>query len=100
MVAAGATPGGTPLALRSICLRYHRLRPKPALCIALRVTASKRNIENQEVIHWEVLMLNQNDPETKAQIVYFSHGGGPLPILGDPGHKAMVDFMLQLAISA
>ena len=34
--------------------------------------------------------------ENKAQIVYFSHGGGPLPILGDPGHKAMVDFMSQL----
>jgi aromatic ring-opening dioxygenase catalytic subunit (LigB family) len=42
------------------------------------------------------MMLNQNEPETKAQIVYLSHGGGPLPILGDPGHKAMVDFMLQL----
>jgi 4,5-DOPA dioxygenase extradiol len=41
-------------------------------------------------------MLNQNDPETKAQIVYLSHGGGPLPILGDPGHRAMVDFMRQL----
>ncbi len=41
-------------------------------------------------------MLNQNDPQNRAQIVYFSHGGGPLPILGDPGHKAMVDFMLQL----
>jgi 4,5-DOPA dioxygenase extradiol len=34
--------------------------------------------------------------EKRAQIVYFSHGGGPLPILGDPGHKAMVDFMTQL----
>jgi 4,5-DOPA dioxygenase extradiol len=32
----------------------------------------------------------------KAQIVYFSHGGGPLPILGDPGHRAMVDFMQKL----
>ncbi len=31
-----------------------------------------------------------------AQIVYFSHGGGPLPILGDEGHKAMVDFMRRL----
>lgn len=31
-----------------------------------------------------------------AQIIYFSHGGGPLPILGDASHKAMVDFMLQL----
>jgi 4,5-DOPA dioxygenase extradiol len=34
--------------------------------------------------------------ENKAQIVYFSHGGGPLPILGDPSHKAMVDFMTRL----
>jgi aromatic ring-opening dioxygenase catalytic subunit (LigB family) len=32
----------------------------------------------------------------KSQIVYFSHGGGPLPILGDPGHKAMIDFMTAL----
>jgi 4,5-DOPA dioxygenase extradiol len=32
----------------------------------------------------------------KAQIVYLSHGGGPLPILGDPGHRAMVDFMVRL----
>jgi 4,5-DOPA dioxygenase extradiol len=40
--------------------------------------------------------MAQNDLDTKAQIVYFSHGGGPLPILGDPGHKAMVDFMRWL----
>ena len=40
--------------------------------------------------------MNQNSSENKTQIVYFSHGGGPLPILGDPGHKAMVDFMIQL----
>ena len=32
----------------------------------------------------------------QTQIVYFSHGGGPLPILGDAGHKAMVNFMLKL----
>jgi 4,5-DOPA dioxygenase extradiol len=32
----------------------------------------------------------------KAQILYFSHGGGPLPVLGDPSHKAMVDFMIKL----
>jgi len=35
-------------------------------------------------------------PENKVQIVYFSHGGGPLPILGDAGHQAMVDFMRRL----
>jgi aromatic ring-opening dioxygenase catalytic subunit (LigB family) len=38
----------------------------------------------------------QKNPEDNAQIIYFSHGGGPLPILDDPGHKAMVDFMIQL----
>jgi aromatic ring-opening dioxygenase catalytic subunit (LigB family) len=32
----------------------------------------------------------------KTQIVYFSHGGGPLPILNDPGHQAMIDFMRRL----
>ena len=40
--------------------------------------------------------MNQTHLEKKAQIVYFSHGGGPLPILGDPGHKAMIDFMTRL----
>jgi aromatic ring-opening dioxygenase catalytic subunit (LigB family) len=39
--------------------------------------------------------MNMN-PQNKAQIVYFSHGGGPLPILGDASHKAMIDFMTQL----
>lgn len=32
----------------------------------------------------------------KTQIVYFSHGGGPLPILGDSSHQAMLDFMTGL----
>jgi len=41
-------------------------------------------------------MTDQTGSESQAQIVYFSHGGGPLPILGDPGHKAMVDFMARL----
>jgi len=43
----------------------------------------------------EVTEMNVS-PQNKAQIVYFSHGGGPLPILGDPGHKAMIDFMIPL----
>jgi 4,5-DOPA dioxygenase extradiol len=41
-------------------------------------------------------MLKQKNPQNQAQIVYFSHGGGPLPILGDASHKAMVEFMRQL----
>jgi 4,5-DOPA dioxygenase extradiol len=40
--------------------------------------------------------LEKNRIEKKAQLVYFSHGGGPLPILGDPDHKLMVDFMKKL----
>lgn len=31
-----------------------------------------------------------------AQMVYLSHGGGPLPILGDASHQAMIDFMVRL----
>lgn len=31
-----------------------------------------------------------------ADIVYFSHGGGPLPILGDPSHAEMISFMKNL----
>jgi 4,5-DOPA dioxygenase extradiol len=40
--------------------------------------------------------MEPNNLENKAQIVYFSHGGGPLPILGDAGHIKMVDFMKRL----
>jgi aromatic ring-opening dioxygenase catalytic subunit (LigB family) len=40
--------------------------------------------------------MNQNTNPRKAQIVYCSHGGGPLPILGDASHRAMNEFMVQL----
>jgi 4,5-DOPA dioxygenase extradiol len=40
--------------------------------------------------------MQQTGTERKASVIYISHGGGPLPILGDPGHKAMVDFMKAL----
>jgi aromatic ring-opening dioxygenase catalytic subunit (LigB family) len=40
--------------------------------------------------------METNDSASGAQIVYLSHGGGPLPLLGDPGHAAMVAFMRQL----
>lgn len=32
-----------------------------------------------------------------AQVIYFSHGGGPLPLLGDASHQAMVTFMRRLS---
>jgi 4,5-DOPA dioxygenase extradiol len=40
--------------------------------------------------------MKQSNLVNTAQIVYFSHGGGPLPVLGDESHKSMVDFMLKL----
>jgi 4,5-DOPA dioxygenase extradiol len=40
--------------------------------------------------------MDQSSGARKARIVYLSHGGGPLPILGDPGHRAMIDFMKAL----
>lgn len=40
--------------------------------------------------------MEQSSTDRGVQVVYFSHGGGPLPILGDPGHQAMVEFMTRL----
>ena len=40
--------------------------------------------------------MNQSNSKNKAQIIYFSHGGGPLPLLGDKGHLAMIEFMQKL----
>lgn len=42
-------------------------------------------------------MTIANGPlQRKGTVVYLSHGGGPLPILGDPSHEAMVQFMEHL----
>lgn len=32
----------------------------------------------------------------KADVLFVSHGGGPLPLLGDPGHAEMVTLLKQL----
>lgn len=32
----------------------------------------------------------------KGTVVYLSHGGGPMPILGGQGHEKMIDFMKEL----
>ena len=39
---------------------------------------------------------HQDGADMQAQIIYFSHGGGPLPLLGDAGHREMVAFMRRL----
>ena len=40
--------------------------------------------------------MSPANSQDQAQIVYFSHGGGPLPILGDASHQAMIEFMQAL----
>ncbi len=40
--------------------------------------------------------MEHRQSDSKSPIVYLSHGGGPLPILGDVGHTAMVAFMKEL----
>ncbi len=40
--------------------------------------------------------MSHTSTRNKSQIIYFSHGGGPLPILGDPTHETMVTFMKDL----
>ena len=30
---------------------------------------------------------------TLAPVLYIPHGGGPLPLLGDPAHRQLVDFL-------
>lgn len=37
--------------------------------------------------------MENNNTKNKGQIIYISHGGGPLPILNDPTHKKMIEFM-------
>lgn len=36
------------------------------------------------------------NPTALSPILYLPHGGGPMPLLGDPGHQPLVDFLQQL----
>ena len=36
-------------------------------------------------------------PSTQPEILFVSHGGGPLPLLGDPGHGEMVRCLQKIA---
>ena len=37
--------------------------------------------------------------QNQAHIFYFPHGGGPLPLLGDAGHRNMVEFLTRITPS-
>jgi len=34
--------------------------------------------------------------KSKRNIVYISHGGGPMPLLGDPDHHEMVETLKDI----
>lgn len=40
--------------------------------------------------------MNTENLKLRSQIIYLSHGGGPLPILNEPSHKKMIQFMKSL----
>lgn len=42
-------------------------------------------------------MGSQQQP-VRARSVYVSHGGGPLPLLGDPAHRELVDHLKNMAV--
>ncbi|MCC5452672.1 hypothetical protein LMJ53_13165 [Rheinheimera sp. UJ51] len=35
--------------------------------------------------------------KSKRSIVYLSHGGGPMPLLGDPDHDEMIKTLKEIA---
>ncbi len=40
--------------------------------------------------------METSSRNTLAPVLYFPHGGGPLPLLGDGSHKNMVDFLTAI----
>ncbi len=40
--------------------------------------------------------MTESVDQTRPPVLYLPHGGGPLPLLGDAGHKALVAFMQGL----
>ncbi len=36
------------------------------------------------------------DKQTRAPVIYLPHGGGPLPVLGEPGHQQLNRFLQRL----
>jgi 4,5-DOPA dioxygenase extradiol len=41
-------------------------------------------------------IMNTSPRTAKAPMLYIPHGGGPLPLLGEPGHREMVEFLTAL----
>lgn len=44
-------------------------------------------------------LYQRKDSKAHGSIIFLTHGGGPLPLLGDPGHRELVDFLQQIPAS-
>lgn len=40
--------------------------------------------------------MNDTSHKPTANIMYIPHGGGPMPLMGDPNHQGLVDFLTDL----
>jgi aromatic ring-opening dioxygenase catalytic subunit (LigB family) len=40
--------------------------------------------------------MNSESNSLRSSVLYLSHGGGPLPLLGDKGHQDMIDFIRKV----
>ena len=40
--------------------------------------------------------MNNESNNRRSSVLYLSHGGGPLPLLGDKGHQNMIDFIRKV----
>lgn len=40
--------------------------------------------------------MQSTPPGPVSPVLYFPHGGGPMPLLGDPGHAGMVEFLRRI----
>jgi len=41
--------------------------------------------------------MTKGKKSVSAPVLYFPHGGGPLPLMGDAGHEKMVGFLRRMA---
>jgi len=40
--------------------------------------------------------MKENEISPRSSVFFIPHGGGPLPLMGDPGHRVLVDFLKEL----
>ena len=42
--------------------------------------------------------MNRESDKIPSPVLYLSHGGGPLPLLGDKGHQNLINFIREVTV--